>query len=60
MIIILSNNPYDPRLHTKTLRGKLSGYCSFRINRDWRVIFQFMTENEIKLIDIANRKDIYR
>lgn len=32
-------NPFYPLLHTKPLAGNLAGLFSFRIARDWRVIF---------------------
>ena len=60
LIELLSKNPFHPQLHTKHLTGKLSGLYSFRITRDWRVIFQFVSPQEIELVDVANRKDIYR
>ena len=60
LIELLSDNPFHPQLHTKHLTGKLSGLYSFRITRDWRVIFQFVSPQELKLINVANRKDIYR
>lgn len=56
----LQNNPFNSLLHTKYLVGKLSGFYSFRITRDWRVIFYFINTEIIKLIDVAHRKDIYR
>ncbi|MEK7542639.1 MAG: type II toxin-antitoxin system RelE/ParE family toxin [Patescibacteria group bacterium] len=60
LVELLSENPFDSQLHTKHLTGKLSGLYSFRITRDWRVIFQFVSSLEVGLIDVANRKDIYR
>ena len=56
----LAKNPYERKLHTKHLTGKLSGLYSFRITRDYRVIFQFLSPNEIQLVEIAHRKDIYK
>lgn len=56
----LQKNPYDPRLHTKHLSSPLIGLLSFRITRDWRVVFQFIDENTIQLIETAHRKDVYR
>ena len=57
---ILSKNPFHPTLHTKSLSGKFSGYHSFRLGRDYRVIFKFLSSEEIFLIDLGDRKDIYR
>ena len=60
LITLLVDNPYDPRLHTKPLTGPLSGFNSFRITRDWRVIFQFEDPQTVILITVGHRKDIYR
>ena len=59
-IYSLQKNAFNPSLHTKNLSGKLVGLYSFRITRDWRVILQFLDPQTIQLIDVANRKDIYR
>lgn len=60
LLLLLQENPFDPRLHTKQLTSELSGLFSFRITRDWRVIFRFESPEEIVLIDIGHRKDIYK
>ena len=60
LIIIFSDKPYNSLLHTKPLTGKLLGFYSFRINREWRVVFQFNNSSEIQLIKVGHRKDIYR
>ncbi len=57
---VLSRNPFYPTLHTKNLKGELSRMFSFRITRDWRVIFVFEDNDTIRLVKIGNRKDIYR
>lgn len=56
----LVKNPFHSTLHTKRLTGPLVGFLSFRITRDWRVIFQFLDAETIQLIDVAHRKNIYR
>ena len=60
LVFILRENPYDSRLHTKRLSGELAGFLSFRITRDWRVIFQFNDPTTVQLLRVRNRKDIYR
>lgn len=60
LIEILKINPYHALLHTKQLSGVLAGYLSFRITREWRVIFQFIDSQTIQLLRAAHRKDIYR
>lgn len=57
---IFKQNPFDTRLHTKNLAGHLAGFFSFRVTRDWRVVFEFIDKETIQLIEAANRKDIYR
>ncbi|MFH1894385.1 MAG: type II toxin-antitoxin system RelE/ParE family toxin [Patescibacteria group bacterium] len=56
----LQKNPFHLKLRTKSLTGPLTGFYSFRITRDWRVIFQFISPETIKLIEIGHRKDIYQ
>jgi len=57
---LINNNPFNPLLHTKYLSGALVGLFSFRITRDWRVIFQFISPETIRLIRVSHRKDIYQ
>ncbi len=54
------HNPFDASLQTKKLKGELSGLFSFRVTRERRVIFQFMNETTIRLINVIHRKDAYR
>ena len=57
---IMKENPFHSKLHSKPLTGKLSGLYSFRITRDWRVVFHFLSPEEINLLEVGHRKDIYR
>ncbi len=57
---ILKENPFNSLLHSKPLAGSLAGLYSFRITRDWRVIFYFLNEWTVKIVDVAHRKDIYK
>ena len=34
LVVLLSENPFHPLLHTKSLSGDFSGLFSFRITRD--------------------------
>lgn len=60
LIELARENPFHPKLHTKHLGGELAGLLSFRITRDWRVMFQFISHGTIQLLRVANRKDSYR
>ena len=57
---LMTHDPYDSRLHTKHLSAELVGLLSFRITRDWRVLFRFVDERTIQLVDVGHRKDIYK
>ncbi|OGZ12774.1 MAG: hypothetical protein A3C93_05410 [Candidatus Lloydbacteria bacterium RIFCSPHIGHO2_02_FULL_54_17] len=60
LIVFLQKNPYDRRLHTTHLSTPLLGVLSFRITRDWRVLFRFIDTETVQLIDTAHRSEIYR
>mgnify|MGYP001577677029 CR=1 FL=1 len=56
LLEIMAIDPFDGRLHAKKLSGPLTGLFSFRIGRDWRVLFQFLNARTVQLTDIGNRK----
>lgn len=60
LISLLELDIYHPLLHTKKLSGKLAGQYSFRVNRDWRVIFHELNPGELELLKVVQRKDAYR
>ncbi len=60
LLAIMTENPYDSRLHTKPLSEPFAGMFSFRITRDWRVTFHFSDATTIRLLEVKHRKDIYR
>ena len=52
-------NAFDTRLHTHKLRGELSGYWSYYINRRYRILFRFLNDNEVIYYDIGTH-EIYK
>jgi len=54
-----SQNPFDPKLRTHKLTGKLKGLWSFSVSYDCRVIFRFINDRDVLLIDIGNHDEIY-
>lgn len=60
LIELLRENPFHPLLHTKRLTQELTGFLSFRITRDWRVIFQFLAPTTVQLLRVKHRSDAYR
>jgi len=55
------NNPFDDRLRTHKLSGKLKSLWSFSINYDLRIVFFFTKDKPTKavLIDIGTHDDVY-
>ncbi len=57
---LLTENIFDPKLHTKKLKGFLGDTVySFRITRVYRGIFRIKDQNII-LFALGHRKDIYQ
>jgi len=59
-LALLQKNAFHPKLHTKPLRGKLTGFYSFRVGRDYRVIFKFLQNKNIFLISAEHRSKVYK
>ena len=58
--VLFREFPFHPQLKTKKLQGKLQHLYSFRITRDYRIIFQFTAAEEAEFLMIKHRKDVYR
>lgn len=56
---IFKINWRDPRLHLKKLKDHPFPF-SFRITRNYRVIFTFVDQKTVLFATIGHRKDIYR
>lgn len=55
-----SDNPFDSKLKTHKLTGKLSGLWAVSVDYDCRIVFKFFKEaNEILLIDIGSHDEVY-
>jgi addiction module RelE/StbE family toxin len=58
-VTLFSINPYDPKLKTHKLSGKLKEYWAFTVDYDTRIVFKFISEHEILLIDIGSHDEVY-
>ncbi len=58
--IIFRKNPFDPRLKTHKLKGKLSGFLSFSIGYKYRLIFEFSKDKKIVYFHSVGNHDIYQ
>lgn len=52
-------NWHDPRLHIKQIRA-LPLALSFRVTRNYRVLFYFQNRGRAIFFYIAHRKDVYK
>lgn len=49
---IFREDPFDARLKTHKLHGKLKGYLSFSITYKNRILFEFLSNNEVLFVDV--------
>lgn len=56
--LIFKNNPFDPRLKTHKLHGKLKHLWSFSVDNKRRIIFEFFG-SDIIFLDIGDH-DLYK
>lgn len=57
---IFCENPFHPSLHTEKLRPKQKEYWSFRIDKQYRVLFRFGEQNTVYLITSGTHDWVYR
>ena len=58
-ILLFENNPLHPSLNTHKLKGALSHFWAFYVNKNYRVLFRFLKNNEVIYYDIDTH-DIYK
>ena len=61
---LLVENPFDPRLATHKLKGKLAGSWACSVAYDMRIIFDFVkseteSEDDIFLLEIGTHDEVY-
>ncbi len=56
---IFRGNPFDQRLKTHKLKGKLNGFLSFSIGFKYRIIFEFAKDKNIVYFHSVGDHDIY-
>lgn len=56
---IFRKDPFDPRLKTHKLKGKLSEFYSFSISYHWRIVFHFEDKNTV-IFDMVGTHEVYQ
>lgn len=57
--LIFRKNPFDPRLKTHKLTGRLKSMWSFSIDYQYRIVFEFHNKNII-WFHLVGTHDIYK
>ena len=57
--ILFRKNPFELSLGTHKLHGRMSGLFAFWINKSYRIIFEFRSENAVRFHTIG-KHDIYK
>ena len=52
-------NPFFPLLRTHKLSGKLDGQWAFSVDDDCRIVFEFVSEDQVLLIDVGSHDEVY-
>lgn len=58
-LIIFRNNPFDSRLKTHKLKGRLKNYWVFSVSYSDRLLFRFLNRDKVFFIDIGDHS-IYK
>jgi addiction module RelE/StbE family toxin len=53
------SNPFAPQLRTHKLSGKLESQWAFSVDEDCRVVFEFIGQDRVLLIDIGGHEEVY-
>ncbi len=56
---LFKNNPFEPKLKTHKLSGKIKDYWSFSVGYDQRIIFYFAEKEKAVFVDIGAHKEVY-
>lgn len=56
---LFQNNPFDQRIRTHKLSGRLKDLWSFSIEYDLRVVFSFLEDDRALFVDIGTHEEVY-
>ncbi|MFB2974155.1 type II toxin-antitoxin system YafQ family toxin [Aerosakkonema sp. BLCC-F183] len=51
--------PFHPSLKTHTLSGNLEGYWALSITYEHRLVFKFISDSKVLLIDLGTHDEVY-
>lgn len=56
---LFRQNPFYPSLHTEKLKPKGKQNWSFRVDKVYRIVFRFVSENKILFLTIGRHDWVY-
>jgi addiction module RelE/StbE family toxin len=56
---LFQNNPFDQKLRTHKLSGRLKDLWSFSIEYDQRIVFSFLENDRALFVDIGTHEEVY-
>ena len=56
---IFLENPFFTQLRTHKLSGKLAEQWAFSVDEDYRIVFEFLGEDQVLLIDVGSHDEVY-
>ncbi len=57
---IFRQNPFHPSLHTEKLEPRNKALWSFRVDKNYRIIFRFLDKNKVVFLTIGSHDWIYK
>ena len=58
-LTLFSSEPFHPALKTHNLSGNLKEYWALSITYEYRLVFKFICENKVLLVDIGTHDEVY-
>ncbi|MDD2753290.1 MAG: type II toxin-antitoxin system mRNA interferase toxin, RelE/StbE family [Candidatus Portnoybacteria bacterium] len=58
--IVFRKNPFDPKLKTHKLKGRLTGFLSFSVGQKYRIIFELTNDRKTAYFYSVGDHDIYQ
>ena len=58
-LYLFADSPFHSSLKTHSLTGNLKGYWALSITSEYRLVFRFLSENRVLLIDIGTHDEVY-
>lgn len=58
-LILFTENPFYPTLKTHLLSGNLKDYWALYVTYEYRLIFKFISESKVLLIDLGTHDEVY-